>query len=744
MKTEDYLALNFTDIKTLPEGLGPELDEAAGPPDSASALGRDLPPLDRRAFLKWLGCGIVVFVSVGDLAHGQEEPRPRRGRGGGLPSDFNAFLRIGEDGRVTGFTGKIEMGQGPITSLPQMLAEELEVPLDSVEMILGDTDRCPWDMGTFGSMTTRFFGPALRAAAAEAKAVLLDLAAETLQVPRAQLVARAGAVFDSQNQAHRVSYGQLAKGKKIERHLESKAVLKAAKDFTIVGRPQVRRDGHDKVTGKAQYAGDIRLPGMLYAKILRPPAHGAKLKSVDTAGCQQIPGVQVIHEGDLVAVLHPLPDVAEAAFGKVKAEFDTPAAQVDDRSIFEHLLSKASEPRVVSSGGDLEQGRKLAATTVEKTWLNSYVAHAPMETHTALAQIDGDHATIWASTQSPFGAQREIAGVLELSPQNVRVIAPFLGGGFGGKSHNGQVVEAARLAKLSGKPVQVSWTREEEFFYDTFRPAAIVKINAGTGHDGRIAFWDYTVYYAGERGAQQFYDIPHHRTAASGAGWVGAAGTHPFATGAWRAPGNNTNTFARESHIDALAAAAGIDPLEFRLQNLKDPRMLGVLKAAAERFGWTPAKAPAKRGYGIACGIDAGTYVAAMAEVAVDSKKGAVHVKRVVCAQDMGLVVNPEGARIQMEGCVTMGLGYALTEEVHFKGGQVLDTNFDTYELPRFSWLPDIETILVESREPAPQGGGEPAIILMGALVANAIYDATGARLLQLPMTSERIQAALA
>ncbi len=742
MKTQDYLALNFQDLTAWPENIDPDLD--AGIPGESP--GRpDLPPLDRRAFLKWLGCGIVVFVSLPDLASAQEAARPRRGRGGGaLPTDFNAFLRIGEDGRVTGFTGKIEMGQGPITSLPQMLAEELEAPLASVEMVMGDTERCPWDMGTFGSMTTRFFGPALRAAAAEAKGVLLELAAESLQVPRERLAAKAGEIFDTQNKDRRVSFGQLAKGKKIERHLDGKAVLKAASEFTVVGRPQVRRDGRDKVTGKAQYAGDIREPGMLYAKILRPPAHDSKLKSVDTEPCKQVPGAQVIHEGDLVAVLHSQPDAAEDALEKIKAEWETPPPKVDDQSIFEHLQAVAPPPRVVASGGDLEEGRKLAMKKVQQTWLNSYVAHAAMETHTALAKVDADQATIWASTQNPFSAQRELAEALGLPPEKVRVITPFVGGGFGGKTYNAQAVEAARLSKLAGKPVQVSWTREEEFFYDTFRPAALVKIESGIDAAGKIVFWDYDVFFAGERGSQQFYDIPHHRTAARGAGWVAGAGTHPFLTGAWRAPGNNTNTFARESHIDELAAAAGLDPVEFRLKNLKDSRMIGVLKAAAEKFGWTPGKAPSRRGWGVACGIDAGTYVASIAEAAVDPKKGTIQVKRVVCAQDMGLVVNPEGTQIQMEGCITMGLGYALTEEVNFKGRRVLDTNFDTYELPRFSWLPKIETDLVQSKEPSPQGGGEPAIILMGALVANAVHDATGARLLQLPMTPDRVKAALA
>ena len=414
--------------------------------------------------------------------------------------------------------------------------------------------------------------------------------------------------------------------------------------------------------------------------------------------------------------------------------------QVDDKSVFDHLLKNAGEPRIVASGGDLAEGKKGAAKTFEQTYLNSYVAHATIETHTALVKIEGEKATAWASTQRPFGAQQETAEAIGITADNVRLITPFVGGGFGGKSHNGQLVEAARLAKITGKPVHVCRTREEEFFYDSFRPAAVVKISSGIDASGKITFWDYDVFHAGERGSQQFYSIPHHRTASLGSSRGG--GVHPFATGAWRAPANNTNTFARESHIDLMAAAAGIDPIEFRLKNLTDKKMIRLLKAAAERFGWTPAKGPSKRGYGVACGADAGTSVATIAEVAVNAQTGTVQVKRVVCAQDMGIVVNPEGAQIQIEGCVTMGLGYALTEEIHFNGGKVLDTNFDTYEIPRFSWVPKIEGVILESSEP-PQGGGEPAIIVMGAVIANAIHDAIGVRLLQLPMTPERIKAAL-
>ena len=716
MEHDRYLELDFTDA-------GPDF------------------PVTRRELFQLLGGGIIVLFTAGDsVAQAQERRRGRSRRE--LPEDFNAFLRIGEDGKVTCFTGKIEMGQGIVTSLAQMLADELDVSLDSVDMVMGDTDLCPWDMGTFGSRTTRFFGPPLRAAGAEARRVLLELASEQLGVPVEQLAVEDGLVFDQRRQQSQVSYAQLAKGKRIERRLETAAPVKTPSEFNVVGKPVTRRDALAKVTGEAKYAGDIRPPGMLYAKILRPPAHGATLTDVDVSGAKEVKGAQVIQDGDLVAVLHRYPDEAERALSKVRAKFETPKADVDDKSIFDHLLKVASEGSDVSRGGSLQTGEGRASEVLEETYLDGYVAHAPIEPHTAVVQIEGDKATVWASTQTPFRARDEAAEALGLPSESVRLITPFVGGGFGGKTRNLQVVEAARLARLAGKPVQVAWSREEEFFDDSFRPAAVVRIRSGITDSGSIALWDYHVYFAGSRGSQHFYDIADHATVSHGSS-RGAGPAHPFATGAWRAPANNTNTFARESQIDIMAAKAGIDPVEFRLRNLKEDKMRAVLRAAADKLGWTPAKAPSGRGYGVACGIDSGTYVATMAEVEVDEKTGSVQVKRVVCAQDMGLVINPEGAKIQMEGCITMGLGYALTEEVRFKGGEVLDRNFDTYELPRFSWLPQIETVFVEDKNADPQGGGEPAIITMGAVVANAIYDATGVRLFQLPMTPERVQEAL-
>ena len=716
--------------------MGDENSKIFETPDPTARLS-----LDRRDFFKLLGGGIIVFFSADavDLL--------AQGRGRALPTDFNAFLKIGEDGAVAVYTGKIEMGQGIITSLAQMAADELGVALSSINMVMGDTDLCPYDQGTFGSMSTRFFGPALRKAAAEAKSVLIDLAAEQLKTPKEKLSVDNGAVFVTADKKTRVTFGQLTKGQKITRKVEGTAVLKTVSEFTVMGKPTTRTDAAAKVTGKAQYAGDIRQPGMLYARILRPPAHGATVKNVNTSAAEKISGITVVNQDGLIAVLHQDPETAEKALAAIKAEFDVPKPTVDDATIFDHLLASAPRATENDKRGDLDAGEKASATVFEEKYLAPYGAHAPIETHTALAKIEGGRATVWISTQGPFSNQQQIATALEFTSENVHVITPFVGGGFGGKNPAQQAVEAAKLAKITGKPVQVCWSRAEEFFYDTFRPAAVVKIKSGIDGAGKICLWDYNVYFAGARSSEQFYRVPNSVIRVYGQGMGGGANPHPFATGAWRAPGAPVNVFARESQIDIMAAKAKVDPLEFRFNNLNDTgdnaRMRPVLQAAADRFGWKKAAAPSGRGVGIACGIDAETYVAVMAEVKVDKTSGSVKVVRIVCAQEMGTVINPEGATMQMEGCITMGLGYTLSEDISFKGGQILTTNFDSYELPRFSTLPAIETIIVKNDALPPKGGGEPPIIAMGAAVANAIFDATGARLHQFPMTPARVKEAL-
>jgi nicotinate dehydrogenase subunit B len=702
--------------------------------------------MDRREFLKRMGIlggGIIVYFASSETPHLAAQMQMPRSN---TPTDFNAFLRIGVDERVTCFVGKIDMGQGTITSFPQIVAEELDVTYDSIDIIMGDTDLCPYDMGTFGSMGIRIHGVLVRNAACEARGVLKGLAADCLKCPVERLQTKRGVVFDRTNPDKKVTYGTLAKGKIIERHLKELPPLRSPSDFTVMGKPYFHQDAYNKVTGKAKFAGDIRLPGMLYASVLRPPVHGARLRSVDVSEAKKINEALVVQKDDLIAVLHNHPDEARKGLNRIKGQYDMPdETGLDDKNIYNHLLKVPVRPYTLSRKGDIAEGKGLAKEIFEETYIGPYVAHAPIETHTAVANVDNGKVTVWSSTQTPFPLQEALARTLGLPKEKVRVITPFVGGGFGGKSlPNRESVEAARLAVLTGKPVQVSHTRAEEFFYDSFRPAAVIRIKSGLDGSGNIVLWEYDVYMAGSRGADILYNVPHHLIKIHGDWMRPPEGAHPFEVGPWRAPGAGNNYHARELQMSIMAAKAGIDPLEFRLKHLKDERLIGVLRAAARKFGYTSSKTPSGRGYGMSCAVDANTYVAHMAEVDVDKTSGKIEVKRIVCAMDMGLCVNPQGSILQMESCCVMGLGYALSEEIRFKNGEIFERNFDTYHIPRFSWLPKIETVILENYDFPPQGCGEPPVVGIGAIIATGVYDATGAKLFRMPMTPDRVKEALA
>ena len=689
----------------------------------------------RRDFFKLLGGGVVVYVSTQNPSELMALPLAQRRS---VPKDYNAFLTIKEDGEVICHVGKIEMGQGPITSLPQQVADELDVDIDSITMVMGDTGITSYDAGTWGSLTTREYSHYLRDACAEARAVLIELASEHLDISKENLKVKDGVVFDSTNPDKKVSYGWLTKGERMERTMEEKPSVKDHTQFNYVGQSRLHADAHLKVTGEAIYTADMKIPGQVYAKVLRPPSHLVKLISVDYSEAEKLEGIQVVRDGDLVAVLHELPEVAERALATIKAEYTADEKQVDDKSIFNYLVNAPARTREVDSSGNLEEGINQADEIIESEFHDGYKAHAPIEPHAALAQWEGEKVTVWGSCQSPFGAQDQIARELEMDLENVRIIPPFLGGGFGGKIYHPQVMEAVKIAKIAQKPVMLSYTREEEFFMDFFRNATVVKIKSGVTKEGKMVMWDFHQYHAGPRGSDTIYDVPHSKITQ----YSNEQGkqVHPLATGAWRAPHANSNTFARESQIDIVAAKVGVDPVQFRLDNLTDQKMILVVEALRDKFGYTSAPGPSGRGIGMALGTDAGTWVAVMIEVKVDEETGEVQPIKAVVSQDMGMCVNPQGSIIQAEGCVTMGMGYALSEDIEFKGGDVVTANFDTYQLPLFSWVPEvIDTVILDRQDQPPQGGGEPAIICMGGAIANAIFDACGARVYQMPMTPKRV-----
>jgi isoquinoline 1-oxidoreductase len=534
-----------------------------------------------------------------------------------------------------------------------------------------------------------------------------------------------------------VSYADLVRGKQIDRHLPDVPIKKIA-EHSISGRPTQRTDAMQKVSGEAKFTSDILLPGMLYAKVLRPPAHGAKLSSVDVSGARKVTGTMVVREDDLIAVLHEKPEMAGEALASISASWELPRARVDHGSVFDHLKNAAREGRIHAEKGNPEEGRAGSKLKVKSEFHTHYIAHAPIEPYSVLADVQNEHVTVWASTQAPFRVQRTVADTLDIPEDRVHVITPFVGGGFGGKKSGRQISEAVRLSKLSGRPVQLAWSRAEEFFYDAFRPAAVVQMESGLDAEGHISFWDCDLLFPGTRSSEPIYNIPHFRVKATS-----GRNVHPFGTGAWRGPGSNTNVFAMESHTDMLALAAGMDPLTFRMKNLSDQRMIRVLRAAADSFGKDFQLGPSGNGYGIACTNYLNSYVATMATVSVDRSTGRVRVEHVVCAQDMGEIINPMGAELQIEGGITMGISAALFEEIDFSGGDIRTNNFDAYQITRFSDAPDIKVVLIHNPDLAPQGCGEPAITTIGAALANGIFDAVGARVNTLPMTPERILASM-
>ncbi|MGD9329046.1 MAG: molybdopterin-dependent oxidoreductase [Cyclobacteriaceae bacterium] len=688
--------------------------------------------LSRRNFLKVSGCGIFIFMSTG-----MSSAFDLKQRGRGYPTDLNAYLKIGEDGRVSLYCSKIEMGQGIITSMAQMLAEELDVSLDSIDMVMGDTRLCPWDSGTTGSRSTKYYGPPLRKAGAEARAILLQMASEKLNVEIERLIVKNGIVSDKQNSNKQVTYAELTKGSKIEQHI-SDVPIKLVSEHTVSGKPIRRMDAMAKVKGEAKYTGDIKLPGMLYAKVLRPPSHDAILETVDVSDASKVKDAIVIKEDDLIAVLHENPDLAAKALDQVSVKWKETVSDLDNNSIFDHLKNSAPDGRIHVEKGNLSEGYETSDQLIESEFYNHYVAHAPSEPYAVLAHVEDEKVTIWASTQAPFRVRRTAAEALNIEEDQVHVMTPFLGCGLGGKKSGRQITEAVKLSKISGHPVQLAWTRQEEFFYDTFRPAAVVQLKSGLDSKGLITSWGCDILFTGSRSSEPIYNIPNFMVKTSG-----DRDAHPFGTGAWRGPGSNTNVFAMESHTDILAQAAGMDPLSFRMKNLTDDRMIRVLEAAAEKFGREISKGPSGSGYGISCTNYLNSYVATIAEVSVKRSSGQVKVDRVVCAQDMGEIINPQGAKLQIEGGITMGLSAALSEEIKFTGGKIHSRNYNSYEITKFSKAPKVDIVLIDNPDLAPQGCGEPAITTVGAAIANAIFDAVGARLYTLPMTPERILAAM-
>ena len=684
--------------------------------------------LNRREWLKLFGAGLLICAV--DARALQESGARTRSEEENAPRGIQSWIHIGSDNRVTVFTGKAEMGQNIRTSLAQQVAEELKVPIDSIEMVMADTDLCPFDMGTFGSRTTPQMGTELRNIAAAAREMLIEMAAKPLDAKQSELVAFDGTVV-SPSQHRSVRYSDLLSGQQLVRVIPDDPELEPAQKWSVAGKPIPKVGGRDFVTGKHQYTSDITRPGMLYGKVLRPTAFQAALSSADTSQAKSLPGITVVQDGEFIGVTAADSTSARRAVELIKAEWKAPE-QISDRELYDYMRKQSPATAGAQLGernnsheqGSIENGLASADKKIQATYTVAYIQHAPLEPRAAVAEWSGDKLTVWTGTQRPFAVQDDLARAFHLPLTSVRVIVPDTGSGYGGK-HTGEcAVEAARLAKGAGKPVKLQWTREEEFTWAYFRPSGVIDVRAGAGKDGKLTAWEFHNYNSGPAAIATQYTVPNQRIQ------YHPTQSPPLRQGSYRGLAATANHFARESAMDELAHELGIDPLEFRLKNLEDPRLRAVFQAAADRFGWGKGSGAV----GIAGGFEKGGYVATCAEVKVNPSSQAIDIVRVVEAWDCGPVVNPNGLKNQIEGAIAQGIGGALFETVHFEQGRILNPHFSAYRVPRFRDVPQIDVVLIDRKDQKPFGAGETPIVGLAPAVANAVFKATGKRIRSMPL----------
>lgn len=693
--------------------------------------------LARRDFFKLLGAGIAVFAaSKGALASPQETAPTRGFHSEEPPEDITAWLHVGEDGMVTAFTGKVEIGQNIRTSLAQTVADELRVSFDSVRMITADTALTPFDFGTVGSRSMPTMAPQLRRVANAARELLVQAAAKEWNVAPETLTAADGKVTDPSSKRS-LPYSELARGKTLAQTLPADDPVTPPDQWTIAGKPIPKKDARTFVTGQHQYTPDLTRPGMLYGKVLRPPSFGASISSYDASAAQAISGVTIVRDGDFVGAAASSERAAQKALEAVHAEWKE-ERQISDKELFAHLKKNAkpgTEGRSLHTKGSVESGLAASAHHLETTYNVAFIAHAPLEPRAAVAEWSGEKLTVWTGSQRPFAVRDELANVFHLSEKNVRVIVPDTGAAYGGKHTGDAALEAARLARAAGKPVKVVWTREEEFTWAYFRPAGVMEVKGGIAADGSLTAWEFHNYNSGMSAIDTPYvvanqHIEFHSTQC------------PLRSGSYRGLAATANFFARESHMDALARAAQLDPLEFRMKNLSDARLTAVFQAAAKSFGWPAKKAKDGQGFGIAGGPEKGGYVATCAEVAADRASGAVRVVRMTTAFECGAIVNPDGLKNQVVGANIQGLGGALFEAIEFENGRITNPRFSKYRVPRFRDVPEIEAVLLDRKDLPSAGAGETPIMGVAPAIGNAIFDATGIRLTDLPMISKGLPSA--
>lgn len=687
------------------------------------------PGMSRRSFVKSLGAGLLVTV-MADSAVGQRRGRGGRGGGGEGGGTVAARVHIAKDGQITVMTGKVEGGQGARTELTQAAAEELHVPADQIHLVMADTSLVPDDGVTAGSRSTPSTVPAVRQGCGAARDLLIGLAAQRWSVDRKAVKVQDGKARHADGRE--LTYADLAAGDDGAKAFEKKAVppdviLTPVKEWKVMGTPVPRPNRRDLVTGAHEYPSDITRPGMLYGKILRPPAYGAKLTSIDLAPAKAMKDVVVVREDQFVGVAAPTTYLARQALAALAesakwAESPHPSSQ----DLYAYLREHAS-------GGVPENPFKdeltRAAKSLRQTYQVAYVQHAPLEPRAAVAEWADEKLCVWTGTQNPFGVRGELMRAFQLSDAQVRVVVPDFGAGFGGKHQGDPAIEAARLARAAGRPVRLQWTRQEEFTWAYFRPAAVIDIQAGLDDGGKLTTWYYVSINPGGAAIDTPYRAGQSRSRAIGS-------ESPLRQGSYRALASTANNFARECFMDELAGAAGEDPLAFRLAHLDNPRLRAVLEEATTRFGWKDRvknKQP-NIGVGLACGTEKGSFVATCVEILIDKDKGVVTVRHVCQAFECGAIINPTNLLAQVHGCIIMGMGPAQRERIRFENGRVTTDRFSKYPVPRFADVPELDIHLLNRPDLPSVGAGETPIIAIAPAIANAVFQATGTRVREMPI----------
>jgi len=769
--------------------------------------------MKRREFLKTSGALIVSFSSAASVISAVAEASAGQGpfdtRNSGIdPQKLDSWIRLDANGNVTAFTGKAELGQGMLTAQMQLVAEELSLPLSRVTLVQCDTSKTPDQGTTSGSQSTptNFNERNLALAAATLREALTKLASERLGMPVDRLAIADGVVSVKGDASKKVSYGELVAGKTLNLTLSRTAKRKPMHDWTVLGKPVMRADMAAMAAGTFEFVHNVKVPGMLHGRVVRPPAVGATLVGVDESSVRSMPGfVKVVVVKNVVGVVCEKPWQAMQAARALKATWSAGEGLPSQDGFYEFMKKQRSRDALAVNSRDVEQTLAASASTIKASYRYPYQMHGSMGSSCAVADVQGGKATVWSPTQSAYPTRNGVAMLLGLKPEDVRVIFVRGAGCYGLNNADAVSYDAALMSKAVGKPVRVQLSRQDEMAWENYGFAYVIDQRAGVDAKGNIAAWDCEAWSV-SKGGRPGYNQPGNVVTGMLAGFAtpsiepraaveptrelrngsnaapsyiagivagksGGAGTvkservlthtiaSPFFTGPLRSPSRLQNTFAHESFLDEIAAHVKADPVEYRLRHLSDARLKEVVQAAAKAAKWDPRPSPSRSGgssgsggssrasgRGIACVAYEGDngYVAMIAEVDVDRASGHIHVKRFVVAQDCGPVSNPDGMKNQIEGGALQGLSRALGEAVTWDDRKVTSIDWRTYHsLPLGFDVPSVESVLINRDGVEATGSGETAITVVAAAVGNAVFDATGVRLREAPFTPERVKAGL-